>query len=141
MDLATKKPWRLMLRGAALAVSVGLIVAAILVLGGRALVETIFGEEFVPAYPVLMVLIIAPLLGMVSFPLPSMLYALDRPDGPLRARLVGMATYLAIVAPLAWRFGLLGAAGAFVIGYTMMVAALVAQVWREYRRVRRPAAG
>jgi O-antigen/teichoic acid export membrane protein len=140
MDLATKKPWRLMLRGAALAVSVGLVVAAILVLGGRALVETIFGEEFVPAYPVLMVLIIAPLLGMISFPLPSMLYALDRPDGPLRARIVGMATYLAIVAPLAWRFGLLGAAAAFVIGYAMMVLALVVQVWREYRRVRRPAA-
>ena len=33
-----------------------------------------------------------------------MLYALDRPDAPLKARAIGTVVYLAIVAPLCWRF-------------------------------------
>ena len=138
MDLATKKPWRLMLRGTALAGAVGGIVVLLLLLGGRPLVELIFGAEFLPAYPVLMVLIVAPMLGILSFPLPSMLYALERPDGPLKARLLGTVAYFIIVAPLAWRFGVTGAAGAFVIGFAVMVLALVMQVRSEHRRVRRP---
>ena len=138
MDLATKKPWKLMARGAVLAISAGGIAALILVFGGKPLVGAIFGDEFLPAYPVLMVLIIAPLIGMISFPLPSMLYALDRPEGPLWARLAGIVCYFAIIAPLAWEYGLMGAAAAFVIAYAVMALALAIQVAREYRRVRRP---
>jgi O-antigen/teichoic acid export membrane protein len=136
MDLATKKPWKLMLRGTVLATSVGLLTALLLVLAGRAVVDAIFGSEFLSAYPVLLVLIIAPLLGMVSFPMAPMLYALDRPDAPLKARLIAVLLYFAIVAPLSWRFGVIGAAAAFVIGYALMVATLAIQLTREYRRVR-----
>lgn len=136
MDLATKGPWKLMLRGTALASVVGLLAVLLLLLGGQWLVELIFGADFLPAYPVLMVLIAAPLLGMLSFPLPPMLYALDRPDGPLKARLLGTLAYFAVVAPLALSFGLVGAAAAYVAGYAVMVLALVVQVRREHRRVR-----
>ena len=83
-----------------------------------------------------MVLLIAPLLAVISFPLPSMLYALDRPDAPLKARLVGTIIFFAIIAPLAWRFGVIGAAVAFVVGTAATVSVLVFQLWREYRRVR-----
>ena len=86
MDLATKNPWKLMLRGTVLATAFGLVAVLLLLVGGRQLVRGIFGTEFLPAYPVLMVLILVPLLAMISFPLPSMLYALDRPDAPLKAR-------------------------------------------------------
>ena len=136
MDIATKKPWKLMIRGMALATSMGVLSVLILVVGGRALVDVIFGAEFLPAYPILLVLMIAPLLGMVSFPLPSMLYTLDRPDAPLTARLIGTILYFAIVAPLAWRFGVIGAAVAFVLGYAVMVAVMAIQLTGEYRRVR-----
>ncbi len=136
MDLATKKPWKLMLRGTVLAAAVGLVAAAVLLIAGQPLLRGLFGGEFVAAYPVLIVLMIAPLLAMLSFPLPSMLYALDRPDGPLTARLVGTLLYFAIVAPLAWNFALPGAAAAFVTGYAVTVALLMFQTWREYRRVR-----
>jgi len=98
----------------------------------------LFGAEFLGAYPVIMVLLIAPLLAVVSFPLPSMLYALDRPDAPLKARLVGTTLFFAIIAPLAWTYGVIGAAFAFVAGTAAMVAVLVLQLWQEYRRVRGP---
>ena len=136
MDLKTKKPWKLMLRGTVLATSVGLLTALLLLVVGRDLVDAIFGSEFLPAFPVLLVLIIAPLLAMISFPLTPMLYALDRPGAPVKARLIGTMIYFAIVAPLSWRFGVSGAAAAFVIGYAAMVAALAIQLIGEYRRVR-----
>ena len=65
-----------------------------------------------------------------------MLYALDRPDAPLKARAVGTVVYLAIVAPLCWRFDTDGAASAFVIGNLVMVAVDVVQLRIQYRRVR-----
>ena len=136
MDLASKKPWKLMLRGTALATAVGVLLVGILLIAGRPLVGLLFGAEFLPAYEVLLILIIAPLLGVISFPLPSMLLALDRPDGPVKARLLGAIVYFAIVAPLAWRFGVEGAAAAFVFGNVVLVAALVWQVRTEHRRVR-----
>ena len=69
-----------------------------------------------------------------------MLYALDRPDAPLKARLVGTIVFFAIIAPLGWRFGVIGAATAFVLGYAAMALMLALQVRSEYRRVRtRPA--
>lgn len=135
MDLATKKPWKLMWRVTVLASSVGVLAILILLAGGRPLIDALFGSEFVPAYRVLLVLIIAPLLAMLSFPLTPMLYALDRPDGPFKAHLFGTILYFAIVAPLSWRFGITGAATAFVIGQVAMAAALAIQVAVEYRRV------
>lgn len=138
MDLATKKPWKLMLRGTALAAAVGVGAVLVLLVAGRPLIEAIFGAEFLPAYPVLLVLVIAPLLGMLSFPLPPMLYALDRPDAPLKARLFGTVAFFAAVAPLAQAFDVTGAAAAYVLGYAVMVLALVVQLLGEHRRVRKP---
>ncbi len=73
---------------------------------------------------------------MVSFPFEPMLYALDRSDAPLKARIAGTIVYFAIVAPLSWRFGVQGAAAAFVIGTLVYVALLAFQLWREHGRVR-----
>jgi O-antigen/teichoic acid export membrane protein len=129
-----------MLRSALTAGLAALAAIGLLLVAGRPLVQFIFGAEFLGAYPILMVLIIAPVIGIFSFPLPSMLYALDRPDGPLKARLVGTIIYFGIIAPLSWRFGMMGAATAFVLGYASMALMLALQVRSEYRRVRtRPA--
>lgn len=136
MDASTKKPWKLMIRGAVLAGMVGLAGLLIAILAGEPLIRMIFGEQFAGAYPVLVLLMVAPFLIMISFPLPPMLYAVGRDDAPLTARIVGTLVYFAIIAPLSWELGLIGAAAAFVIGTATMVAILSAQVWREYQRVR-----
>jgi O-antigen/teichoic acid export membrane protein len=125
-----------MARSTALAGAVGVAALLVMLLAGRPLLDALFGEGFGAAYPVLVVLMLVPVLGILSFPLPPMLYALNRPDGPLKARLLGTAAFFLLVAPLARRFDVLGAAAAFVIGNALMVAALVWQVRREYRRVR-----
>ena len=139
MDLATKHPWRLMLRSAALAGIVALTLVLLLLVGGRPLIQLLFGKEFLGTYPILMVLILASVIGIFSFPLPSMLYALDRPDAPLKARLVGSIVYFGLIAPLCLRFGVMGAAAAFVMGYAAMALTLLLYVRAEYHRVRVPA--
>jgi O-antigen/teichoic acid export membrane protein len=136
MDFSTKKPWKLMMRGTALAGIFALLSVIIVVLAGRPLLAELFGKAFDGAYPILLILLVVPLLGIVSFPLPSMLLALDRPDGPLKARLIGTVLYFAVVAPLTWRFGVNGAAMAFVIGYVAMVVALAVQLRGVHRIVR-----
>jgi len=136
MNLSTKQPWKLMVRGSAVAGAVGILAIMIVILGGKPLIALVFGHRFVPAYAPLMVLMLMSLMGVISFPLAPMLYALDRPEAPLIARLIGTLVYLVVVAPLAWQFGLVGAAAAFVIGYAAMFAVLSAQLWREYARAR-----
>lgn len=136
MDPKTKKPWKLLLRTSALATGIALIGILILLIGGRSLITLIFGKQFLGAYAALMVLMVVPLLGVLSFPMVPMLYALDRPDAPLTARISGTASYFIIVAPLCWRFGLVGAAIAYAVGNAVTVLVLVLQLRSEHRRVR-----
>jgi O-antigen/teichoic acid export membrane protein len=136
MDPKTKKPWKLLLRTSALATGIALIGILILLIGGRSLIALIFGKQFLGAYSALMVLMVVPLLGVLSFPMVPMLYALDRPDAPLTARIIGTASYFIIVAPLCWRFGLVGAAIAYAVGNAVTVLVLVLQLRSEHRRVR-----
>lgn len=136
MDFATKHPWKLMLRGTSLAGAFGLLAALIVLVAGRPLLGALFGPDFVGAYPILLILIAIPLIGVLSFPLPSMLYALDRPDAPLKARLVGTLLYLAIVVPMTLQWEVIGAAAAYVVSFAAMVATLAMQLRGEYRRVR-----
>lgn len=136
MDLSSKKPWRLMLRGAALAGGVALVAILLLLVGGKPLMSLLFGKEFLGAYAPLVVLMLVPVLGVLSFPLSPMLYALGRSSGPLRAKLIGSAVFFTSIAPLAWRWGVIGAAVAFVLGQATNVAAMMLQLRVEHRRVR-----
>ena len=136
MDLKTKQPWKLMLRGTAMASAFGVTAVLFVLVFGQWLLATMFGAEFVPAYPILLVLIGVPLLWMVGFPLTPMLYALDRPDVPLKARAVGTVVYLAIIAPLCWQFETAGAAFALLAGNLVIVALMMVQLRAQYRKVR-----
>jgi O-antigen/teichoic acid export membrane protein len=136
MDLSTKKPWKLMLRGTVLASGAAVIAIVILLLGGKQIVSVLFGKEFLGAYDALVILMVVPFISIFSFPLPPMLYALDRPDAPVRARLTGTAIFFISIAPLSWSFGVVGAAIAFVLGSFATAAVMMLQLLQEYRRVR-----
>jgi len=136
MDLTSKKPWKLMLRGTALASGLALAAILILLIGGKPIVTFLFGKDFLASYDAMVILMIVPFLSVFSFPLPPMLYALDRPDGPLKARVFGTIVYFLIVAPLCWNIGVNGAAIAFVLANVATVGTMLWQLRREHRRVR-----
>ena len=137
MDFTSKKPWNLMLRGSAFAMIVAVIAVIGLLLGGKPLIGALFGKDFLGAYTPLLVLILVPVLGVISFPLGPMLYALGRGGGPLKAKIIASAVFFAVLAPLCWRFGVVGAAMALVLATAVNLAIMLMLVFGEYRRVRK----
>jgi len=138
MDLSTKKPWNLMLRGTALASMTAMLGIVVLLVAGQPLISLLFGKGFVGAYGALLILMLVPFFSIFSFALAPMLYALDRPDAPVTARLIGTIAFFVLIAPLSWTMGIRGAAIAFVIGTAATVSVMIWQLAREYRRSRRP---
>jgi O-antigen/teichoic acid export membrane protein len=136
MDLSSKKPWKLMLRGTALVSAVAALAIALLLIGGKPLVALLFGKAFTGAYAPLVVLMAIPLLGIISFPLSPMLYAFGRSSGPLTARLLGSLVFFASIAPLCWAFDVVGAAIALVLGNLVNVVTMLLLLRPEYRKVR-----
>ena len=136
MDLSSKKPWKLMLRGTALVTVFMLVAISFLLIGGEPLLVLLFGKEFAGAYEPLVVLMAIPFLGIFSFPLTPMLYALGRSDGPLKAKLLGSAIFFITIAPLSWQWGIVGAAVALVLANIVNTGAMLIQLRGEHRRVR-----
>ena len=137
MDLATKKPWKLMLRGAALGGAFGIVAIIILLVGGKPLISLIFGKDFLGAYEPLVVLMIVPLVAILSFPLVPMLYALGRAGAPLKARIIASILFFVALPPLSLEFGVVGAAAAFAIATAANAAIMAIQLAGDYRRLRK----
>jgi len=140
MDLTSKQPWKLMLRGSAMVSAVAILAIVILLIGGKPLMILLFGKAFIGAYEPLVILMVIPFLGIFSFPLTPMLYALGRSDAPLKAKLLGSAMFFITIAPLSWRWGVVGAAVALVLANVVNTAAMLLQLRTEHRRVRPKAA-
>jgi O-antigen/teichoic acid export membrane protein len=136
MDLTSKQPWKLMLRGSAMVSAVAILAILILLIGGKPLMILLFGKAFIGAYEPLVILMVIPFLGIFSFPLTPMLYALGRSDGPLKAKLLGSAMFFITIAPLSWRWDVVGAAVALVLANVVNTAAMLVQLRTEHRRVR-----
>lgn len=136
MDLTTKHPWKFMKRAMVAAAIFGGIAILLMLVGGKPLLSAAFGKEFVAAYAPLLIMLGVPLLTIVSFPLPSTLYALDRPDVPLKARIIATLGYFAVIGPLARFSGLQGAAFAFLLANFLLVLTMAIYLRTEYRRIR-----
>ena len=135
MDLSSNKPWKLMRRVVVLASGTAAIAIGLLLLGGKPLLSLLFGKSFLGAYAPLVLLMVIPFLGIFSFPLSPMLYALGRSDAPLKAKIIATAAFLGSIAPLCWTFGVMGAALALVLGNSANVATMMLQLRGERRRI------
>jgi O-antigen/teichoic acid export membrane protein len=135
MDLKSRKPWKLMLRSTVFATAIAALAVLILVLGGKPLIQLVFGKSFLGAYEPLMVLLLVPILGVFSFPLQPMLYALGKGGAPLRAKIIASLVFFLSLAPLSLKFGLVGAAIAFVLATAVNVGVMMTQLLVQYRRL------
>jgi O-antigen/teichoic acid export membrane protein len=136
MDLSSKKPWKLMLRGTAAVSVIALLAIVILLIGGKPLIALIFGKAFIGAYAPLVILMAVPFIGIFSFPLSPMLYALGRSDAPLKAKLLGSAVFFLTIVPLSFAFDVIGAAISLVLANAANAATMMVQLRGEHRRVR-----
>lgn len=136
MDLSSSKPWKLMRSGTLLIAAIAFVAILVMLIGGKPLMHLVFGRQFLGAYHPLVILMAIPFIGIFSFPLSPMLYALGRSDAPLKAKLLGSAVFFLSIAPLSWAWDVTGAAIALVLANLVNAVAMTVQLGREHRRVR-----
>lgn len=139
LDPSSKKPWKLMLRATAVSAAIGLAMVLFTIFFGEWLLRVAFGPEFVGAYGVLLIMLGIPLIAMVTFPLPAMLYTVGRNNTPLWANLVGVLTYVGAIFPLVDRFNLIGAGAAFLLGRIVMTLVMAVVLAGEHKKWRKAA--
>jgi len=134
LDPAGRQPWRLGLRTGLLAGAIGLAVVVLILLGGRPLIGFAFGHKYLPAVPLLDLMMVALTISMASFPLQSLLYMVGRQRAALVAQAAATALFLALLAGLAHAFGLEGAGSAYVLGNAALALFMLVPVVSSYRQ-------
>lgn len=132
LDPASKHPWRLAIRTAAIAAGIGLIVILLILVGGKPLIG-LFGRKYLAAYGLISLMMFALIISMAAAPLQSLLYMVGRQRAALVAQALATAFYLAILASLSSRFGLNGAGSAYVIGNAVLALLTLLPVLASYR--------
>ena len=140
--LVAARSWRRLARaavGAGLAAAAtGAAVTLLVLIAGDALVNLIFGRDFVPAVPILIAMALATSIRMLAFAADPVMYALGRPGVPLAVSTASAGLFVAIMV---WRLpvdGLAGAGWAFlamgVLGCLLSALAASRMVGHERRR-------
>jgi O-antigen/teichoic acid export membrane protein len=140
--LVAARNWRRLTRsavGAGLAAgATGIAVTLLILVAGDALVQLIFGRDFIPAVPILIAMGLATSIRMLAFAADPVMYALGRPAVPLAVSTASAGLFVAIMV---WRLpldGLAGAGWAFlamgVLGCLLSSLAASQMVGNERRR-------
>ncbi|UZW53778.1 oligosaccharide flippase family protein [Sphingobium sp. JS3065] len=107
-----------------LALIAGAAIITLILTIGRPLLGLIAGKEFLPAYPLLMLLGVAACIDLVGVSYRPLLMATDRASQSLRITLISTALLLGMQAALLPIYGTVGAASANIIasvaGFAMM---------------------
>ena len=137
LDFASKHPWKLMLRAIALSSMIAGLACAVILIGGEYLVTVLFGEKYQGSYVVAVTMLIATFLGVVTFPVTPMLYALRHTEVPLVGDALGVGVLLLMLYPLCIWLGLIGAGLSFMFGSIVSIAWRVSALRRHYVRLRK----
>lgn len=116
-------------RTAGIAGGAGLVLVALAAVAGRPLLG-ILGGDYVPAYPLLLLLLFAGCFELASAPLRAAAYAMGRASTLLRIHIVGIIAYaLLFVALTAW-LGLVGP-GLGALGASLLTMLLTVRLLRD----------
>lgn len=135
VDCTTDRAWRLMLRSSAVAALMAGAMCAIILIVGRHAIPLIFGGQFRSAYPLAAIMLIGTLLAAISFPTVPMLFALDRTNSTVTAKMIGTAVFLFSLYPMCRWIGLAGAGTAFVLGEVASLLINLEALRQEYQRI------
>ena len=137
MDLSSKKPWKLMLRGSVLAGGVALLAILILLLGGKSLISLALGQGFRRRLSAARHADDRALPRHLQLPAgPDALRAWSAPTARSRPSCSEARSSSCRSRRCRGNGALIGAAIAIVLGTVTNVAILMVQLLGEYRRVR-----
>ncbi|MEJ8567141.1 lipopolysaccharide biosynthesis protein [Elongatibacter sediminis] len=118
-------PWR----AAAIATFAGLALLVLAALIGRPVLGMV-GADYVPAYPLLLLLLLAGCFELTSAPLRAAVYAMGRASALLRIHVVGIAGYLGLFVVFTAWLGLIGP-GLAAVGGSVLTLALTVPLLRR----------
>lgn len=129
-----KQLWKIIVRAGFAGMGVSALVIFILLLFGKQLITLIFGIEFVPAYAVLMLLMLAGTVSISTFAFDPAMYAVGRPGIPMRAEVISSLVQLAASILLLMHIGLTGAGYAAIIGTTTLATILISAAYHLLKK-------
>lgn len=133
LDPASKHPWKLGVRFAAIAAGLGCTLVLLVILGGKPAIGFVFGHKYEDAYDLLRLMAWSMVVSTAAFPLESLLYMVDRQRIALLAQAVSALAYLGLLYWLTQAFGLHGAGVAYLVGTAVMAALMLVPVIAAYR--------
>lgn len=107
-----------------LAFGAAVTLCGLLILFGKPIITAFVGAEYIEAYPVMVLLCIAALIGILSFPLEPLLISAQKVKQTVFANLIGVLIYFASFYILAAQHGLTGAGVAMIL-YTSVLSCLL----------------
>lgn len=134
---AARKNWDnlryIMRQGSILAGSFTLVVSIVLMVFGQQIIGLLYGAEFLPAYPALLILLLGFLVANTFYWNRTALLALGRPDFPTKVNL-GLAAFKIVgIFLLVPRYGYLASAALLSASYLIGVSLSVWKVRAEIR--------
>ena len=126
---------RLIRRAAVLAGGAGFAILVVMAVIGEPFLALFFGEDFVSAYATLVLLVAAASITIAGFGFDPALYAMGRPDIPLRVNaFVVLLVYVPLLILLTQSLGPMGAGLAMLISALLIVSTVGLWARSELRR-------
>ncbi|WP_336797886.1 lipopolysaccharide biosynthesis protein [Erwinia aphidicola] len=121
LDPRSSQPWLLGLKSACLAGGIGVLVALLVMVVGKPVISSVFGEQYLQAYHLIEIMLGAIVVSMLGFPQESLLFMAGKQRVFLVAQTLSSASYIALLIVLSHFLGVSGAAYAYLAGQCLDV--------------------
>jgi len=121
LDPRGSQPWLLGLKSACLAGGIGVLVALLVMVVGKPVISSVFGEQYLQAYHLIEIMLGAIVVSMLGFPQESLLFMAGKQRVFLVAQTLSSASYIVLLIVLSHFFGVSGAAYAYLAGQCLDV--------------------
>ncbi|MEH1944218.1 MAG: oligosaccharide flippase family protein [Nostoc sp.] len=140
--LDVQEKWRsfvaLLLKSTLLAIVVGLVILLLSLFMGKIILNYAFGEAFISAYNILVLLVAAEVFTMGNCALEPAFYAIGKPTFPLRVNAIAiLGVYLPLLLILTPNFGIVGTGIATLLSTALILILNCILIWPQLRRIRK----
>ena len=104
-----RRLWNVIVHSAMVAAAIAGFILLVVFFFGQPLLSLLFGAEFINAYEVLILLMIAAAITMTTFALDPAMYAIGRPDISMNIRIFTFLLHISVMIILLMKIGLVGA--------------------------------
>ncbi|MFN6517156.1 MAG: lipopolysaccharide biosynthesis protein [Nostoc sp. CreGUA01] len=125
----------LLLKSSAIATAIGVLILIAIVSLGEIFLKYLFGDQFISAYSILLLLVTAEVFTMANSALEPAFYAIGKPSFPLRINAIAiLGVYLPLLVILTQHFGIIGTGIATLSSTALILILSSVLIWRQLRQ-------